>query len=92
MTLTDDRLLLTREEAADRLGIGLNKLDRWTWEPGFPVIREGTHFVRIHAGKLDAWVAARAGQLDYEPDPEPEPAPPPPPPKRGRGRPRKQQP
>jgi hypothetical protein len=55
-----DRLLITREEAAKRCGVGLNKLDEWTWEPGFPVIRERGHFVRIHSGQLDAWLAARA--------------------------------
>jgi hypothetical protein len=50
-------LLLTREQVAQRCQVSLAKVDEWSWRPGFPVIREGEHFVRIHAGKLDDWLA-----------------------------------
>jgi excisionase family DNA binding protein len=64
-----DKPLITREEAARRLGVGLNIIDRWSWEPGFPVIREGQHFVRIHADQLMDWVAERAAMSNRGPRP-----------------------
>jgi hypothetical protein len=47
------RVLISREEAAKRLGVSLTKLDEWSYEPGFPVLRERGHFVRIYAPLLD---------------------------------------
>jgi hypothetical protein len=62
------RILLTREQAARRCGVSLNKLDEWSYEPGFPVLREGGHFVKIHARLLDEWLAQRA-QMNNRPQP-----------------------
>lgn len=76
-----DLILLTREQAAKRCGVGLNKIDEWSTMPGFPVIREGGHFVRIHAGLLDEWLAQRAALLN--------PPQPPPPPQLSRRNPRR---
>jgi excisionase family DNA binding protein len=53
-------LLLTREQVATRCQVSLNTVDEWTWREGFPVIRRGGHFVRIHAAKLDEWLAQEA--------------------------------
>jgi hypothetical protein len=74
----EEVLLLTREQAAEMCQVGLNKLDAWTREPGFPVIREGSHFVRIPARELKEWLARRAEEEDLPP--------PPPPPTSGRRR------
>jgi hypothetical protein len=92
-------MLLTREQAAEMCGVGVNKIDDWCREPGFPVIREGGHFVRIVAAMLPGWLEARA-QLLNPPDPYGyrRAAPPrakkvveePAEPRRPRGRPRKQ--
>jgi hypothetical protein len=68
----EEVLLLTREQAAEICQVGLNKMDAWTREPGFPVIREGSHFVRIPARELKEWLARRAEEEDV-------PSPPPPP-------------
>jgi excisionase family DNA binding protein len=55
-----ERILLTREEAARACGVSLNKIDEWSKEPGFPIIREGTHFVRIPARAFEDWLEVRA--------------------------------
>jgi hypothetical protein len=58
------RVLISREEAAKRLGVSLTKLDEWSYEPGFPVLRERGHFVRIYAPLLDQWLAERAAMAN----------------------------
>jgi hypothetical protein len=55
---SDELLLLTRQQAAAKCQISTPLLDEWTHRPGFPVIRRGTHFVRIHARLLDEWLVA----------------------------------
>ena len=68
-------VLLTREQAAAWCQVGLDVFDQWTYEPGFPVLRRpGGHFVRIHRGELEKWLATRALETNPLPlyrDPEP---------------------
>jgi len=60
-----DRLLLTREQAAELCQVSLEILDEWSYLPGFPVIRRnGGHFVRIHATALEEWLRDFATQKD----------------------------
>lgn len=63
-----DKLLLTREEAAEVAGVSTDRIDRWLTEPGFPVIREG-YMIRIHAALFDQWLRARATASRPEPPP-----------------------
>jgi hypothetical protein len=65
-----DLALLTREAAAKRIGVGMNKLDEWSWEPGFPIIRE-PHFVRIHIDRLIEWLGERAAATNPPPRRQP---------------------
>ena len=64
-------LLLTREQAAALAGVGLNKIDEWSREPGFPVIRQGQHFVRIVREPFEEWLVRLAERIN-----PPEPPPP----------------
>lgn len=56
-------ILLTREQAAELCQVSPPKIDEWTNLPGFPVIR-GPHFVRIHARRLEEWLAEYADQAN----------------------------
>jgi hypothetical protein len=67
--------LITREQAAELLQVSMTMLEKWSFEPGFPIIREGPHFVRIIRPVLLEWVANRA--RIQEPPPTPTPTPPP---------------
>lgn len=50
-------LLLTRAQAAELCQVSQEILDKWSYEPGFPVIRRnGGHFVRIHRAALERWL------------------------------------
>jgi len=61
-------VLLTREQAAEWCQVSLPVLDAWTYEPGFPVLRRaGGHFVRIHRGELERWLAERSRSTNPEP-------------------------
>lgn len=74
-------VLLTPEQAAEWCQVSRNILDEWTYEPGFPVLRRpGGHFVRIHRGELEKWLAERARVAN------PQPAYTPTPPRKLRGR------
>ena len=67
-----DLILLTREQAAVLAGVGLNKIDEWSREPGFPVIKEGGHFVRIVRAPFEEWLTHLAERLnppEYRPRP-----------------------
>jgi hypothetical protein len=62
-----DTIMVTRETAAKRVGVGINKIDEWSWEPGFPILREA-HFVRIHIDELSEWLRERSKQTNlYRP-------------------------
>jgi excisionase family DNA binding protein len=52
-------VLLTREQAAEWAQVGLETIDAWSHEPGFPVIRR-PRFVRIHREAMDEWLKQRA--------------------------------
>jgi hypothetical protein len=66
-------MMLTRTQAAERAQVSLNKLDDWSFMPGFPIVRED-HFVRIHTARLDDWLAELASMTNrpmpiYPPEP-----------------------
>lgn len=48
--------LLTRQEAAEYLGICMATLTELMREPGFPVVRIGARRVFINREKLDEWI------------------------------------
>lgn len=62
LAVDDEPVLLTRAQAAQLAQISLSKLDQWSREPGCPVIREGTHFVRFNRETFIAWLAERSTQ------------------------------
>ena len=64
--MTDQPILLTREQAAEWCQVSPEILDQWSYEPGFPVIRR-PRFVRIHRQELDKWLAERARATNPEP-------------------------
>lgn len=64
--LPSDVLLLTREQAAALCQVGENKIDEWSYQKGFPVLR-GPRFVRIHREELNRWLAARAVESNPAP-------------------------
>jgi hypothetical protein len=68
MTLVEETVWLTKAQAAARAQVSMRKLDEWSREPGFPVIREGKHFVRIHAERFDEWLLRRTGSTPDEPE------------------------
>lgn len=57
-------MLLTRAQAAALAQCSLSKLDQWIREPGFPVLREGNHFVRINRDEFITWLAERSTRHD----------------------------
>ena len=61
-----DKILATREEAAEIAGVSPDRIDRWAAQPGFPVIRDG-QLVRIHIQAFDAWLRARAEATNQGP-------------------------
>jgi len=61
----DQAALLTRQQMASLLNISLSTLDRWSVEPGFPVIR-GPRFVRFDRKLVLAYVE-RMALLGREP-------------------------
>jgi len=56
----DAPVLLTREQAAEWCQVSLEILDTWSYEPGFPVLRRGQRFVRIHREALARWLEDKA--------------------------------
>lgn len=58
---TGERLLLTVEEAAQRLGIGKTLAWELVWHGVLPSIRLG-RCVRIPVAALEAWIAQQVGE------------------------------
>ena len=54
-----DVWLLTPQQAAQICQVSLDRIYRWTFEPGFPVIA-GPHQLRIHARLFEEWLVKRA--------------------------------
>jgi hypothetical protein len=55
-------LLLTRAQAAELCQVSEEILDKWSYAPGFPVIRRnGGHFVPIHRAALERCLEQFAG-------------------------------
>lgn len=57
-TTTNERLLLTVEEAAERLGIGRTLAWQLVRQGGLPSVRLG-RCVRVPLSALEAWIAER---------------------------------
>lgn len=60
--LAVEPVMLTRQQAAELAQVSLSKLDKWSREPGCPVLREGGHFVRFHRDEFIIWLAQRTRQ------------------------------
>jgi hypothetical protein len=52
-------ILLTMPQVAALCQVSIRTVREWTYLPGFPVMRS-TRQVRIHARKLDEWLADRS--------------------------------
>lgn len=48
--------LLTKQEAADYIGVSVATLSNIMREPGFPIVRIGARRVFINREKLDKWI------------------------------------
>lgn len=57
----DAPLLLTRAQAAERLGVSLTTVDRWIAAKGLPAVRLD-RLVRIPRDALDLWIAEQLRQ------------------------------
>lgn len=79
--LSDERLWITRKEAASMLHVGLSTLDFLSHEPGFPVALRKHRIVRFDRAEFVKWAREYGKHLQA---PVPEPAPPEPPSRRSR--------
>jgi excisionase family DNA binding protein len=62
-TPVEHRLLLTVEEAAERLGIGRSHAWRLVNDGTLPSVRLG-RCVRVPLGRLEAWIGSRCEERD----------------------------
>lgn len=59
----DSTVLITREEAARRLGISKITAVRMSLDGRLPVVRIGPHCVRVDPRALDAWIVAHTSAV-----------------------------
>ena len=55
----EGRILLTKREAAKRLGVSEKTLDRWRESEGLPCVKFGSGKPMFRPESLDQWVANR---------------------------------
>lgn len=56
---SEGEVYITRRQLAERLGIGLTKLDELVKEPGFPSYTWGLRVRRFRASEVDRWLRER---------------------------------